>query len=279
MSYVLFDIGSKKTKIAISSDLKTFEKTAYFKTPKKFEEGINMLLETVNKLIDSHPVAFSGGIRGRLSEEKDRIEKDILLTDWVGKSIVEALQQEYDVPVFLESNSALAGLGEAVFGAGEGLDIVAYHSVGTEFDGVRIENGKLDLASVAFEPGHQIVDIDRTVLGDEVLPTLENLVSGAGVENRLNTKPEDIPQSDLIWKELAEYLAQGLHNTIMYWSPDVIVLGGSMILGDPKIGLDEIRKATVDTLEGFIECPFITLAELGDDATLYGAMAVLNNNK
>lgn len=279
MSYILFDIGGKKTKLAVSEDLKTFEKIIDFKTPKNFEEGTEKILETADELIDSPLIAISGGIRGRLTEDKEGIENDTVLVDWVGKSVVEVFQEKYDVPIFLESNSALAGLGEAVYGAGKDIDIVAYHSVGMEFDGVKIENGELDMASVAFEPGHQIVDIDRTVLGEEVLPVLENLVSGAGVENRLNIKPEDIAQSDLLWKELAEYLAQGLHNTIMYWSPDVIVLGGSMVLGEPKINIDEIRKATVDTLEGFIECPFITLAELKDEGVLYGAMAILRNNK
>ena len=48
-----------------------------------------------------------------------------------------------------------------------------------------------------------------------------------------------------------------------------------MILGDPKIQLDDIRKHTVDVLDGFVDCPFITTATLKDEAGLYGAMAHL----
>jgi predicted NBD/HSP70 family sugar kinase len=88
-------------------------------------------------------------------------------------------------------------------------------------------------------------------------------------------KPVEIPQEDMIWDELAEYLAQGLRNTILYWSPEVIVLGGSMIVGDPKIQIDAIRKYTVEVLDGFVACPFITMAALKDEAGLYGAMAYL----
>jgi hypothetical protein len=53
------------------------------------------------------------------------------------------------------------------------------------------------------------------------------------------------------------------------------VLGGSMIIGDPRIEIDTIRKYTVQTLDGFVPTPFITTAKLGDEAGLYGAMAIL----
>ena len=177
--------------------------------------------------------------------------------------------------MFLENDAAIAGLGEAVFGAGKGLEIIAYHTVSTGVGGAKIENGDIDHVSAGFEPGHQILDIDRTILGEDIVPTLENLVSGTAVELRFGTKPYDIPQSDVLWNELAEYLAQGLRNTILYWSPDVIVLGGSMIIGNPRIEIDVIRKCTVDALDGFVPAPLITTAKLGDEAGLYGGMALL----
>lgn len=275
MTYVLFDIGGTKTRVAVSSDLQSLDAHTSFKTPVKFEDGIKKLLVTIKELGAEKPLALAGGVRGRLDEEKTGIENDAVLTGWKRKSIVEALTKKYSVPVFLENDSALAGLGEAVYGAGKGMEIIAYHTVSTGVGGVKIENEEIDMMHAGQEPGHQILDVDRTVLGDEISPTLENLVSGTAVEQRFGVKAYEIPQSDLIWRELAGYLAQGLRNTIVYWSPDVIVLGGSMIIGDPRIPLDDIRKATVEVLDGFTDCPFITTAALGDEAGLYGAMAIL----
>lgn len=276
MSYVVFDIGGTKTRVAVTEDLEKFTGQTSFKTPASFTEGVKKILEVVAKMAgDTEVEAFAGGIRGPLNEEKTGIENDSVLTNWAGKSLTEEIQKVYDVPVFLENDAAAAGLGEAVFGAGRGADIVAYHTVSTGVGGAKIEDGEVDDATVGFEPGHQIIDVDRTILGDEVSPTLENVVSGTAIEQRFGVKPYEIPQSDVLWKELAEYLAQGLNNTIMYWSPEVIVLGGSMILGDPKIEIDEIRKCTVEALDGFEEAPLITLAKLGDDAGLYGGMAML----
>lgn len=275
MSYILFDIGGTKTRIALSTDLKSIEKVEHFKTPASFEDGLKKMIETIEGLSDKKVVAIAGGIRGPLNEAKTGIVNDTALSKWAGKSLVGALQEHFDVPVFLENDAAVAGLGEAIFGAGKGLDIIAYHTVSTGVGGVKIEDGDIDHASIGFEPGHQVLDIDRTILGEDIVPTLENLVSGTAVEQRFGIKPYEIPQSDIVWDELAEYLAQGLHNTILYWSPDAIILGGSMIIGDPRIEVDAVRKYTVAALDSFVPCPFITTAKLGDEAGLYGAMAIL----
>ncbi|MFT7645252.1 MAG: putative NBD/HSP70 family sugar kinase [Candidatus Paceibacteria bacterium] len=275
MTYVLFDIGGTKTRVVVTKDLKTLGKVESFKTPTKFDEGVKKIVEAVKKLTKDKPVAIAGGIRGLLTEDKTGIQNDVMLKDWIGKSLVNALKKHFDILIYLENDTAIAGIGEAIYGAGKGLDIVAYHTISTGVGGARIVNGDIDETSIGFEPGHQILDIDRTVLGDDITPTLENLVSGTALEERFGAKPYEIPQSDIVWDELAKYLAQGLRNTTLYWSPDVIVLGGSMIVGDPCIAVDSIRKYTVQSLDGFVASPLITKAELGDLAGLYGAMAIL----
>ncbi len=275
MTYVVFDIGGTKTRIATSTDLKTFSEVKSYKTPVTFNAGMKLFVETVNSMT-SDVTAIAGGIRGRLAEDKSGIENDGILTKWAGESVVGYLQNEFgDIPVFLENDTAIAGVGEATFGAGAGLEIVAYHTVSTGVGGAKIENGEIDHADVGFEPGHQILDIDRTIMGEDITPTLENMVSGTAVKNRMGVEPYEIPQSDVLWDDLAGYLAQGLRNTILYWSPDAIVLGGSMIIGDPAIKIDTIRKATAEALDGFEATPLIVQAKLGDEAGLWGGLALL----
>jgi len=275
MTYVVFDIGGTKTRIATSTDLKTFSEVKSYKTPVTFSAGMKLFVETVHTMT-SDVTAIAGGIRGRLAEDKSGIENDGILTKWAGESVVGYLQNEFgDIPVFLENDNAIAGVGEATFGAGAGLEIVAYHTVSTGVGGAKIENGEIDHADVGFEPGHQILDIDRTIMGEDITPTLENMVSGTAVKNRMGVEPYEIPQSDVLWDDLAGYLAQGLRNTILYWSPDAIVLGGSMIIGDPAIKIDVIRKATAEALDGFEATPLIVQAKLGDEAGLWGGLALL----
>lgn len=277
MTFVVFDIGGTKTRVATSDDLKTLKECTSFKTPGSFKEGIDRLQKTIKTLThDKAPKAIAGGVRGLLEDDKSGIHNDSVLSKWAGMSIVAELQKTFKhAPVYLENDAAIAGLGEAVFGAGKGLEIVAYHTISTGVGGAKIENCEIDHASSGFEPGHQILDIDRTVLGEDIEPTLENLVSGTALEQRFGVKPYEIPQSDMVWDELAEYLAQGLRNTILYWSPDAIVLGGSMMIGDPKIMVDAVRKYTVASLDSFVPCPLIVEAKLGDEAGLYGGLTIL----
>lgn len=277
MSYILFDIGGTKTRVAITEDLKTLGKVVSFKTPKKFDEGISAIVSAVSELTTTPLRAIAGGIRGTLNEDKSGIVYDSVLSEWIDKDLKGQLKKKLKAEVYLENDAALAGLGESHFGAGKGFDILAYHTVSTGVGGAKIEYGKIDDYRMGFEPGHQVLDIDHTILGEDIEPTLENLVSGTAVEERMGSKPYEIPQSDAIWDQLAFYLAHGLRNTIIYWSPDIVVLGGSMIIGNPRILLGDILKHTNDVLGETIECPLIVDARLGDSGGLYGAMALLDS--
>lgn len=275
--FAVFDIGGTKTRVGVSTDLTTVDSVEKFDTSFRYREGMERILRTIETLAPKGVTAIAGCIRGPLNHERTGIVSEIKLTDWVGRTILGDIAAHFSVPVFLENDSALAGLGEATRGAGKGYPIVAYHTVSTGVGGARYIHGVLDMVSIGFEPGHQILDIDRTVLGKPITPTLENLVSGTALEKRRGVKPYEIDQSDHVWDELAEYLAAGLKNTIVYWSPSIIVLGGSMIVGDPRIPLASIKTATERVLEGLLPCPPIVDAALKDDAGLHGALTLLAN--
>ena len=274
--YILFDIGGTKTRVASSVDLNEVFEVKKFNTAPSYKEGLQNILNAIDEITQGNKIkGAAGGIRGPLNHEKTGIVSEIKLIDWVGRNIVEDIGKHINSAVFLENDAALVGLGEVHFGAGKGYEIVAYHTVSTGVGGSRYVNGEIDQASVGFEPGHQILDLDRTVLGENKEPTLENLVSGSALEQRRGVKPYEISQDDHVWDQLAFYLAVGLKNTIVYWSPDVIVLGGSMIVGDPRIMLEAIKKATKEVLGDKLPCPEILDATLKDEGGLYGAIALL----
>lgn len=276
MSYVLFDIGSNYTRVAVSEDLLVFSEPVRFKTLSDFASGVEAIIEAVAQSVAGEIRGVAGGVRGVLNEDKTEIIHDAVLSNWVDKPLATILQKQLGAPVYIENNAALAGMGEAVYGAGVGHDIVVYHTIGSGVGGAKIEEGEIDDYRNGFEPGHQILDIDHTILGEGVEPTLENLISGTAVEKRMGVRPVDIPQGDAVWDQLALYLAHGLRNSILYWSPDVIVLGGSMIVGKPRIELDSIIGYTNTVLGEIAEVPLMLDATLGDEGGLYGAMALLS---
>ncbi|MBI4086625.1 ROK family protein [Candidatus Kaiserbacteria bacterium] len=282
--YALFDIGGTKTRVAVSDDLQGFGEPIKFDTPQAYGDGLAAVADAITKLAGGkHLDACAGGIRGPLLPDHSGIAGDDILIDWVGKSLARDLEKLTNAPVQIENDAALAGLGEAHFGAGKGYRIVAYHTVSTGVGGARIVDGKIDAASSGFEPGHQTIDIDKTVCPTCESGELEDLISGTALEKRTGKKPKETSQNDPVWDELAHYLAHGLKNTIAYWSPDVIVLGGSMILGDPRIKLEDVERHLTDLLAGLVSPPSadrrvgppIKDALLADVGGLYGAMALL----
>jgi predicted NBD/HSP70 family sugar kinase len=278
--YVVCDIGGTKTRVAGTTTLDLLDRIQKFDTPKLYEDGLNKIVEAIKTVADNKQIiACVAGIRGPLNHEKTGIVSEVTLHDWVGRNIVKDLADRLDTQVFLENDTALVGLGEIVFGAGKGYRIAAYHTVSTGVGGARFVNGLIDVSSTGFEPGHQILDVDHTLMHKGIAPTLENLISGTALEKKRGVKPYEIPQSDHVWEELARYLGYGLRNTIVYWSPEIIVLGGSMIIGNPRIPLEAIIRYTQHALAGLVPCPRIVDATLRDEGGLFGGMALLRQRQ
>jgi glucokinase len=268
----LFDIGGTKTRIAFSSDGETFEEPVIIETPQTFEEGIEVIARTVKDLSKGREVrAVVGGIAGPLNQLRTELVRAPHLQNWVGRPIQKALSESVEARVFLQNDSALVGLGEARFGAGNGNTIIAYITVSTGVGGVRIVDGQIDRGQFGFEPGHQIINANDN--SDDALIDLDGTISGEAIERRFGKKPYEISQSDALWDELARWLAIGLANTIVHWSPDVVVLGGSMMVGDPKIPIENVRKHLEVALKIFPEHPPLALATLGAVGGLHGALA------
>lgn len=246
-------------------------------TPKDFNEGIDTLKRIIGNIekeltAENRAVtAIVGGIAGPLNEDQTMLVKSPNLGGWVGHDIKNTLREAYKVPVVLENDSALVGLGEAHFGAGRGKAIVVYLTISTGVGGVRIVDGKIDREALGFEPGHQIIDPDNSLCPTCDGNDLEAYVSGTSIEKRYGKKPYEI-RDDAVWDELAKFLAYGINNTIVHWSPDIVVLGGSM-MKEIGIPVPAVQKYLTEIVKIFPQLPEIRKAELGDFGGLYGSLA------
>jgi predicted NBD/HSP70 family sugar kinase len=270
---LLADIGGTKMRIATASTADSFEVPVVEKTPDSYREGIEILNQHIK---NNNPEKVIIGIAGTLNKEKTGVMVAPNLSSWEGKNIKEDL--ETTAEVYIENDTALVGLGEATAGSGKDAEIVVYITVSTGVGGVRIVNKKIDINRYGFEPGHQIVDLDNTVCGPTCqniehhgIGHLDNLVSGKALEQKTGMKAYEVTD-EKIWTEHADNLAVGLYNTIVHWSPDVMVLGGSMIVGDPAIPFDRIVEKVGEHMKAFKQSPELKKAELGDFGGLYGGL-------
>lgn len=259
MNSILFDIGRTKTRIAFSENGESFEEPKVLETQKNYEEGLKLFIETAKQLVNGREIKkIAGGMSRSIS-------------GWTYEKLKTDLEKEFNCGVFVENDSAMIGLGEANSGAGKGFEIVAYITVSTGVGGAKIVNGKIDEHAVGFEPGKQIMDI-------ETGKTLEDMISGRALQEKTGKHPKEITDP-AVWDTHAWLLAIGLNNIVVEWSPNCVVLGGSMITGNPAIPLDKTKNYLKEVLKIFPEIPAIKKAELGDFGGLWGALAYLKNIK
>ncbi len=280
--YILCDIGGTNMRITRSRDLISFDEPIIQTTPRDFDEGITLFAETAKKLSEGMKIrGIGGGVAGNLTPDKKTLHKAPHLPGWNGKALADSLAKACDTSVFLENDTAIVGLGEAVAGAGRGYNSVAYMTVSTGVGGVRLVGERIDLSAMGFEPGHQIIDASggfRSAAGyvGGFGPTLEGVVSGTAITDRYKVKPYELTD-EKFWDEMARLLAFGVNNTIVHWSPDVFVIGGSMM---KKIGIpiDRVEAHLKGMLHIYPHLPVLKKAELGDIGGLHGALAYLNQN-
>ncbi|MEN9561087.1 MAG: hypothetical protein RIQ56_360 [Candidatus Parcubacteria bacterium] len=268
--YILLDIGGTKTRIAGSMDLEQLGTSVIIDSKQNYKEGLDAILEAAQQISGGATITgVAGGVKGVLSEDKRTLLSAAQgkLLDWKDKSLATDLEALLHAPVRLENDTAVVGLGEAVFGAGKGVEIVVYTTVSTGVNGVRVVNGAIDISRQGFETGGQYVSMNPP-------KTVEELVSGTAVTERFGVLPINLGKESPVWEELARVLAFAIHNTILHWSPDKVVIGGSM-MNEIGISVPRVAEHVKSLMRKFPKVPEIVHSSLGDVGGLWGAMALL----
>lgn len=273
--YLLFDIGGTHMRIAVSSDGQTLTNSKIISTPQDFNQGIQSIKQTTDQLLNGGEItAIAGALAGPLSQDKTMLINGPQIPDWVGKNLKEELERVFNSSVKLENDANLEGLGEAIFGAGKDYQIVSYITIGTGVGGSRIVDGRLEKNAYGFEPGHQIIIPEGNLCNCGGKGHLEAYIGGISLEKIYHQKGEDI-KDPAVWDQAAKYLSLGLHNTVVHWSPDIIVIGGSV---SQSIPLDKVKVYLKNYLTIFPNIPVLAKAELGNKAGLLGALALLTTD-
>lgn len=259
MSTLLFDIGGTAMRMAVGEDL-SVERMRRIPTPEDPADAITALVAFAEEI--EGITSVSGGIAGIVEDGTVRAAPH--LPSWDGFPFGGVLEDALSVPVRIRNDAELAAIGEALVGAGKGYGLVAYVGIGTGVGGAYVVNGEAVRHVHGFEPGHQILDIDTGA-------TFESLVSGHALEKRFGMPAKDVPQE--VYDELAPTLAAGLYNVILEWSPEILVLGGSLMSETRGYRIDLIERALAAIPSILPALPLVRRALLGDENGLYGALS------
>jgi len=270
--HILFDLGKTKTRVAGSTNFESFIEPQILDTPKNYESAISLIARTARDIAGGSEIELvAGGVGCPVEKQTHSIIGGVNFPSWDGRPFEDDLRTEIKAPVFLENDSALVGLGEAVYGAGRNSEIMAYVTISTGVGGVRIVKKQIDANTYGFEPGWQVLS-----LGEDG-KYASDFLSGRSVEEVMGKKPYEITDQTF-WDEKARILAHFLNNIIVMWSPDVVVVGGSM-MKEVGISIPTTEKYLRHILRIFPDIPPIKKAELHDIGGLWGAMEFLKNKR
>ena len=204
---------------------------------------------------------------------------------WRGVDLVGPFAEALRVPVMLDTDVNAAARGEHRWGAGRGLRVVAYVTVGTGIGGGVVVDGEPLPGVLHPEIGHMRIPVRA---GDEFPGACpfhghcwEGLASGPALRARWGTPPDALGQSLGEARALeAFYVGTALANLALVVSPDRIVLGGG-VLAMPGL-MAAVRSAFADALAGYGTADsvledidgYISAPELGSRSGVIGALVL-----
>jgi len=259
-------------RIAGCHDFERFDEPVIHATPQSYQEGLALFVETARRITGESAVSsIAVGVPGVVTSDKQSIINTPNLPDWSGKDLARDLSSQLGARAFLDNDVVFVGLGEAVYGAGVGASIVVYITVSTGINGVRVVDGAVEKAAVGFEIGGQYLSIG------EQPETFEDMVSGSAIARKYGVHPRDLGADSPVWEELAHITAFAVHNTVLHWSPQRVVLGGSMF---KEIGIapERVEAHLKTIMKKFPMTPEVVHSSLGDLGGLWGAMAFLKGS-
>jgi glucokinase len=203
---------------------------------------------------------------------------DFPLADWVGEVV--------GLPAALGNDADVAGLAEALHGAGKGLSPIFYITIGSGIGGGFIIGGEIyrGVGRGAAEIGHLWARWE----GDTPF-TLEYEASGWGISRQPHSRlasshnAEDVADAaqrgdaealailTTAWRRLAEAIC----HVIALLCPRRIVIGGGVSLMGERLLFDPLRRLVA----GMVFRPFAGLtdivpASLGEEVVVHGAIAL-----
>src|SRR3984893_2934991 len=267
--------------------------------PRGFRDALSRIANMLRRTAEAAQAKISGigiGCTGPVYPLTGAIGDVDFLPGWQGTNPVADLASEFQVAVAMENDADAAALGEAAWGSGKNKRSLVYVTIGTVIGGGIILDGKLYRGVDYSHPeiGHHVIDPSGPQCFCGAKGCWEVLARGPAIVEWLQKQPlpdslrlieldarnicefaaQGVPVALKAVEREAHYLGLGLANLITLFSPDAIVLGGS-VMKSANLFLQGIHRVIQKDC-GLV--PFakteLTLASLGPDTTLIGAARV-----
>ena len=267
----------------------------------RITDSINDLTKYFSDNIKTGKIVGIGiGTPGTLDHKKGQIITSPNLPQWRNIPLVELINKQVKMPVFIDNDANCAAIGEHWIGAAKGAENVVLITLGTGVGGGIIINNKIYRGShgTAGEIGHITIFTKGNKCACGNFGCLEAYASANATAARAKErlKREDTATSlqtkklseintyeiyihaeqgdrfaQDILKESGTYLGVGIATFANIFDPDVIIIGGGFAGAEKYLipaAIDEAYKRSFKSVMDNIK---ITTAKLGNNAGIIGA--------
>ena len=259
---VTIDTGGTKTLISSFGRDGKMGESIKFPTPGEPAEYAKMLKQVVrerygHKHVDAIIMAMPGVIDKGVVKWAPNIGHG-----WQNVPVYKMLHDMLPgVPVLIENDVKLAGLGEARIMHPIPTSVM-YISISTGIGIGVIEDGKIDKAMRKSEAGHMFIEYDGRV------QRYESFASGKSIVKIYKKFAREIT-SKRTWRQIADRISRGLLVLVPVIQPDVIVFGGSVGTYYERYGA-YLKEILANHLPDHIPNPKLVQAKHPEEAVVYG---------
>lgn len=252
------------------------------------------------------------GFGGPVDDSTHTVIKSHQIAGWDEFPLAAWVSDLVGLPAVLGNDADVAGLAEALHGAGKGLTPIFYITIGSGIGGGLVINGEIyrGVGRGAAEIGHLKLDLfsldQATGIYEEKLATVEDEGSGWGIERnarrmisanpRLLTRwlgrsggsPEEITirhvaaaaargdgAASLALKNARKCLAHSICTVIALLCPRRIVIGGGVSLMGEELFFAPLRGLVAERVfRPFVGLTDIVPAALGEEVVVHGALSL-----
>lgn len=291
-TYIGIDLGGTNVRVAkVDENGKVL---AQVKGPSYGQEGPEKVMANLKNMVREIPdwndaEGIGIGVPGPVDTKAGTMVLSTNLPGFKGYPFASEMRKEFGMPVFLDNDANVAGLAEALVGAGKGLSTVFYVTLSTGIGGVLVVNGKTVSGKHGFggEVANIIIDRNREKINNLNAGAIENEASGTAVtrkgravfgDDKINNAGDVFalaekgdPQAKAIAEQVEEDLGQFFATVACVCDPEIFILGGGMMKSADKFLPGVIENYRKFSHEAVRDTPFV-VAGLEEPGIIGAAM-------
>lgn len=257
--FIAIDIGGTKTEVALGNKKGEISQAKVIPAKADFDSFLDSLFLIIGDFSRNKKIkGISIAAPGPLDPQSGMIFSSPNL-QWKNVCIKKILGEKFNLPVVLENDANLAGLGESICGAGKDVSSLFYLTISTGIGGGFILDKEIYQGTSfdAAEIGHTIVLPKGPKCNCGRRGCLEALCSGSAIAKKAKQKVRGNPHSLIlklaankkelitaqvviqavcqgdrlareIWEETCYYLGIGIANMINLLNPQMVIIGGGV---------------------------------------------------